>query len=177
MMVFGLLAPCECEWLIAVRVSQPPGFARRLGFFGKESTVDFQINSLPRQFHRSARDARFRRGKGNAFVATGRRDRYVDVEREHRAPRAGEQCTKVAGSFPLWAGHKRHLLAIQPSLANQEPSRNGNAHPSIFQYVDREIRVSLSQFTADKQFVIDPRQSGIKRRRLRIVLYWIGLCA
>src|SRR5215472_13136598 len=174
-MIFSLLPPCKGEWLVAMRICQPLGFAGRLRFFGKESTIDFQVDSLPRQINRSSRDARLCGGKGYALVAARCHYRYVDVEREHGAPRAREQSTKMASGFPLWSRNERHLLAVESSLADQQPGRNRNAHPSIFQDIDCEVSVSLSEFASDMQVVINPCQSGVQRRRFRIVLHRISL--
>ena len=86
----------------------------------------------------------------------------------------GEKCGELASRFAAGTGHERNKFAVESCFTNQETCRNRDAHPAVLQDIDRQARAAGSEFTLDAQVVINTRERGFNRRRLRIAFDGIG---
>ena len=103
-----------------------------------------------------------------------RRDWYVHVEQQFEASGVRKKRREMRSALARRARYQRHLLAIEPRLANQQARGHGHAHPSVFQNIDREAGASGSQIAGHVQVIIDARQRGVQGRRFGIVLDRVG---
>jgi hypothetical protein len=100
--------------------------------------------------------------------ATGKRH----VELQDRTSAAGENGGKLP-AFPR-RGDQRNRLAGLLRLPHQQPGRDGNAHPTVLQYVDGEAGAARSQCAIQAQVVIDARERSFDRQRFGLALRGIG---
>ena len=74
-------------------------------------------------------------------------------------------------------GDQRDQLAVEPGFSHQQAGRDRDPHPAIFQHVNGEAGAAGGQVAGNAQVIVDARERGIHRRRLRIALGGKGASA
>src|SRR5437660_12222148 len=83
---------------------------------------------------------------------------------------------ELTARFAASCGNERNKLAVEPGFANEKAGRNRDAHPAVFQDIDRQAGAARSKFTIDAKVVVNARKSGFDRRRLWLTLGGISPC-